>query len=169
MGAAGGSAPPGTCTSPGPSRRGSRDLGTLGPLLRPSRLTRPWPGPSAAPTHPEPRASKNPPPPAPGELTTTQLHLGTSTSGGVSPPCATLPMRNPPLRAWRAAPRSGQEARPKLRLRPSSACTLGGYATGGGGRGARRRRRQAAEEEKSRGGGGGASGLQSERQPLLQH
>ena len=90
----------------------------------PSRLTRPWPGPSAAPTHPEPRASENPLQAGAGRTYHMQLHLGTSTSGGVSAHSSSYSrsMRNPPLRG----PKGGAEERAggetEAKTPPSSAC-----------------------------------------------
>ncbi|CAI9174468.1 unnamed protein product [Rangifer tarandus platyrhynchus] len=120
----------------------------------PSRLTRPWPGPNAAPTHPEPRASENPLQAGAGRTYHMQLHLGTSTSGGVSAHSSSYSrsMRNPPLRGPEggAGERAGGETEAKTP--PSSACALGAlYNGGGGGGGGGRQRRRKPEA-----GGGGA-------------
>lgn len=84
-----------------------------------------------------------------------QLHLGTSTSGGVSAHSSSYSrsMRNPPLRGPEGG--AGERARGETEAKtpPSSACALGALYNGGGGGGGgggRQRRR------KPEAGGGGA-------------
>lgn len=84
-----------------------------------------------------------------------QLHLGTSTSGGVSAHSSSYSrsMRNPPLRGPKGGAEEWAGGETEAKTPPSSACALGALYNGGGGGGGgggRQRRR------KPEAGGGGA-------------
>lgn len=164
--ATGGSAPPGTCSSPGSSGGGVRDpRGRSGPFSALPALRALGQVPTPPPTHREPSASEDPLPPGAGRTYHMQLHLGTNASGGVSAHSSSYSrsIRSPSLRGPEggAGERAGGETEAKTP--PSSACALGALYNGGGGGGGGRQRRRKLEA----GGGGALTERAAARAPAL--
>lgn len=162
--AVGRSTPPGTCSSPGPSRGGARDPHSRpGPSSALPVLPALGRVPTPPPTHPEPSASEDPLQPGAGRTYHMQLHLGTNASGGVSAHSSSYSrsMRSPPLRGPEggAGERAGGETEAKSP--PSSACALRALYNGGGGGGRQRRRKLEAS------GGGALTERAAARAPAL--